>query len=360
MGVKCGLVGLPNVGKSTLFNALTESGVDAENYPFCTIDPNLGIVEVPDPRLVQLSTMVSPQRCIATQMSFLDIAGLVAGASQGEGLGNKFLGHIREVQAIVHVVRCFDDENVTHVDGSVDPVRDITTIETELRLADIQALEKSLEKVSKLAKSGNKEQISQKQDIAELISMLSDEEPIPNWSQTAQDLAHSMQLLSVKPVLYIANVTEPNEKNDYTTALQNFAKEQGRPVLVICAKIESELVGLESEEKQELLDDLEMDEPGLYKVIREGYDLLGLQTFFTAGPKEVRAWTVVRGSSAAKSAGTIHSDFEKHFIRAEVIAFDDYQAAGSEQAAKDNGTWRLEGKDYTVMDGDVIYFRTSA
>ncbi|MDA9832018.1 redox-regulated ATPase YchF [Gammaproteobacteria bacterium] len=361
MSLKCGLVGLPNVGKSTFFNALTESGVEAQNYPFCTIDPNLGMVAVPDSRLNVLKNFVKPQRVIPAQMSFLDIAGLVAGASVGEGLGNKFLGHIREVQAILHVVRCFDDENVTHVDGSVDPVRDIQTIEMELRLADMQCVEKAIEKVKKLAKSGNKAEVENKAQLEAILALLSDESPLISWPDTLSATATDLQLLSVKPVLYVGNMADPLDTNNpHVEKLRAFAKDQGRPCLEVCAKIESELVGLDSDEKKELLDELEMQEPGLYQVIRASYDLLGLQTYFTAGVQEVRAWTIKAGYSAPMAAGVIHTDFEKHFIRAEIIAFKDYEAAGGESGAKEKGTWRLEGKDYIVQDGDVIYFRTTA
>ena len=361
MALKCGLVGLPNVGKSTFFNALTESGVEAQNYPFCTIDPNLGVVEVPDPRLSALSKLLSPQKTIPAQMSFLDIAGLVAGASEGEGLGNKFLGHIREVQAIIHVVRCFDDENVTHVDGSVDPIRDINTIETELRLADIQCIEKAIQKIGKLAKSGDKAEVAKKKDLEQLLEALSEEVPMSELVPELVDLGTDHQLLSFKPVLYVGNIIDPDDTdNEHLKQLLAFSEKQGRPCLAVCAKIESELVGLEGDEKVQFLADLGMSEPGLHAVIRTSYRLLDLQTFFTAGPKEVRAWTIRSGSSAPQAAGVIHSDFEKHFIRAEVITFEDYQEAGSESVAKEKGTWRLEGKDYTVSDGDVIYFRTSA
>ena len=361
MSLKCGLVGLPNVGKSTFFNALTESGVEAQNYPFCTIDPNLGVVEVPDRRLDVLKDLVKPQRLIPAQMSFLDIAGLVAGASEGEGLGNKFLGHIREVQAILHVVRCFDDENVTHVDGSIDPVRDIQTIEMELRLADMQCVEKAIEKVKKLAKSGNKAEVQKKEQLEAILALLGDETPCASWSEELFEAAADLHLLSIKPVLYVGNMADPLDfDHPHVQKLRAFAKEQGRPCLEICAKIESELVGLDPEEKKELLAELEMEEPGLYRVIRSSYELLGLQTYFTAGVQEVRAWTIKSGYSAPVAAGVIHTDFEKHFIRAEIIAFKDYEAAGGEAGAKEQGTWRLEGKDYIVQDGDVIYFRTSA
>lgn len=361
MSLKCGLVGLPNVGKSTFFNALTESGVEAHNYPFCTIDPNLGVVEVPDYRLDVLKEIVKPHRVIPAQMSFLDIAGLVAGASEGEGLGNKFLGHIREVQAILHVVRCFDDENVTHVDGSVDPVRDIKTIEMELRLADMQCVEKAIEKVKKFAKSGNKAEAEKKTQLEAILVLLGDETSAVSWPDDLLAVASELYLLSVKPVLYVGNMADPSDcDHPHVQKLRAFAKSQGRPCLEICAKMESELVGLDLKEKKELLDEFGMQEPGLYRVIRASYKLLGLQTYFTAGVQEVRAWTIKSGYSAPMAASVIHTDFEKHFIRAEIIAFKDYEAAGGESGAKEQGTWRLEGKDYIVQDGDVIYFRTSA
>ena len=340
---------------------MTESGVEAHNYPFCTIEPNLGVVEVPDPRLFAIRDIVSPQKTIPAQMSFLDIAGLVAGASEGEGLGNKFLGHIREVEAVAHVIRCFEDENVTHVDGSVDPVRDILTIETELRLADIQTIERAILKIKKLAKSGNKEEVRLLGLYEDLLEKLSSEEAMTTWGDELHQTAQNLHLLICKPMMYIANISDPtDEDNEYVRAVKQYAAGHGRPVLAICAKLESELVGLDADEKLELLNELDMSEPGLNRVIRMGYSLLGLETFFTAGPKEVRAWTIKKGYLANQAAGVIHTDFEKHFIRAEVIAYQDYINCKGEQVAKDQGLWRLEGKDYTVIDGDVIYFRTSA
>ena len=360
MGVKCGIVGLPNVGKSTLFNALTKAEIQAENYPFCTIDPNIGVVPVPDSRQDSLADIVSPEKVIPTTMEFVDIAGLVAGASKGEGLGNKFLANIRETDAIVHVVRCFEDDNVIHVEGKVDPLSDIEVINTELALADLETVEKALLRTAKIAKSGDKdakarlallETVREHLDAGGLARSLSLDE-----DQLLQ--LREFHLLTVKPTLYIANVAEDGfENNPRLDVVRELAVTEAAEVVAVCAAIEAELVELDADEQAAFLEELGLDEPGLNRVIRAGYRLLGLHTYFTAGVKEVRAWTVKVGATAPQAAGVIHTDFEKGFIRAEVTSYDDFIACKGEQGAKEAGKLRLEGKDYVVHDGDVMHFR---
>jgi len=360
MALQCGIVGLPNVGKSTLFNALTKAGVEAQNYPFCTIDPNVGVVKVPDPRLQALADIVKPKEIIPTIIEFVDIAGLVAGASKGEGLGNKFLANIRETNAIIHVVRCFENDDVTHVTGKVNPLDDIETINTELLLADIDTMDKVILRTTKNAKSGNKEAIKQKSVAEALKAHIEAEKPARSFEVDTDmhPFIHSLQLLTAKPVLYIANVNEAGfENNPLLTEVQEFAKQQQCGVVAVCAAIEAEIAELDADDKLEFLADLGLKEPGLDRIIRAGYHLLHLQTYFTAGMKEVRAWTIKIGDTAPQAAGVIHTDFEKGFIRAEVIAFDDFIQFQGEHGAKDAGKWRLEGKDYIVKDGDVVHFR---
>ena len=359
MSLKCGIVGLPNVGKSTLFNALTKAGIAAENYPFCTIEPNVGVVELPDPRLAQLAAIVQPERIVPAIVEFVDIAGLVAGASKGEGLGNQFLAHIRETDATVNVVRCFDDENVIHVAGKVDPVNDVEVIQTELCLADLGTVDKALHRHNKTARSGDKEAAKIVAILERCQAALNEGKPVRalEFSKEDQPLVKPLCLITAKPAMFVANVAEDGfENNPYLDRLRAYAARQNAPVVAICAKMEAEMADMSDEDKQMFLSEIGQDEPGLNRLIRAAFKLLGLQTYFTAGVKEVRAWTVAVGATGPQAAGVIHTDFERGYIRAQTIAFDDFTAYKGEQGAKDAGKMRSEGKEYIVKDGDVMNF----
>lgn len=360
MGFKCGIVGLPNVGKSTLFNSLTRAEIAAENYPFCTIDPNVGIVEVPDPRLDALAAIARPQKVIATTMEFVDIAGLVEGASKGEGLGNKFLAHIRETDAIAHVVRCFDNDDVVHVAGRLDPLSDIEIINTELSLADLESVERAMERTEKRLKANEKEARARMVVLEKLKSCLNEGHRARNVELAREEnqLVRDLHLITTKPVMYVANVAEDGfDNNSYLDAVRKKAESEGAEVVPVCAGIEAEIAQLEDADRQEFLEELGMEESGLAQVIRAGYALLELLTFFTVGKREVRAWTVRTGSTAPQAAGSIHTDFERGFIRAEVTSYDEFVSLGGEQAAKEAGKLRLEGKNYIVSEGDIMHFR---
>ena len=359
MSLKCGIVGLPNVGKSTLFNALTKAGIAAENYPFCTIEPNVGIVELPDPRLAALAAIVSPERVVPAIVEFVDIAGLVAGASKGEGLGNQFLSHIRETDAIVNVVRCFEDDNVIHVNGKVDPISDIEVIQTELCLADLASVEKQIHRSNKLGRSGDKEAAKLTAILEQCRAALDQARPVRSIPFTKDEwvVVRSLFLITAKPAMFVGNVSESGfENNPYLDRLREYAAKQKAPVVAICAKTESELSDMSDEDKTMFLAEMGQDEPGLNRLIRSAFSLLGLQTYFTAGVKEVRAWTIHIGDTAPQAAAAIHTDFEKGFIRAQTIAYEDFVKFGGEQGAKDAGKMRAEGKEYVVKDGDVLHF----
>src|SRR5512139_389156 len=360
MGIKCGIVGLPNVGKSTLFNALTRAQIAAENYPFCTIDPNVGVVGVPDPRLDVLAGIVKPERVLPAAVEFVDIAGLVAGASKGEGLGNQFLAHIRETDAIAHVVRCFVNDDIVHVSGKVDPISDIDVIDTELGLADLASVEKAVDRAAKAAKGGDKDASRKRELLSRLREHLNNGRPARSMTLTPEDRAdlRELHLLTLKPIMYVANVNESGfTNNPHLDAVKARATQEGAVVVAVCAAMEAEIAQLADEDKAEFLKDLGLSEPGLDRVIRGAYQLLGLQTYFTAGVKEVRAWTIRAGSTAPQAAGVIHTDFERGFIRAEVIGYDDFLACKGEAGAKEAGKLRLEGKEYIVREGDVMHFR---